>query len=377
MVHGILAEPIPWNRFHEEEETSMTTTAPVTIKDVAALAGVSQATASRVLSGSPATSPESRTRVLAAAADLDFRPNAQARSLRSTRTQTLGLLISDVRNPFFAELAHAVEQAALDSGYVTLLGNANENTDQQDRYLDTFISQRVEGVIAAPQGAGGGSLRALMERNIPTVFVDRIVEGIDVPSVTTEGRAGIREAMEHLAREGHARIGYIAGPLEISTGRQRLDAYLEAVADFGMDEDPELIFYGDFRSASGSAGAEHLLQLAKPPTALLAADSPMAIGAVAAMRRLGLKPGDDVALVAFDDIEWFSLLDPPLTAISHDVSAMGRAAVGMLLQVIDGQHPQSLRLPSRLVIRDSSVRRPPGDDPGSPENARQQGPKST
>ena len=334
----------------------MTTTAPVTIRDVAALAGVSQATASRVLSGNPATSPESRTRVLSAAADLDFRPNAQARSLRSTRTQTLGLLISDVRNPFFANLAHSVEQAALDRGYVTLLGNANESTDQQDRYLDTFISQRVDGVIAAPQGAGGGSLTALLERNIPTVFVDRTVEGIDVPSVTTDGRAGIREAVSHLAAEGHTRLGYIAGPQAISTGRQRLEAYLEAIAESGLDQDPDLIFYGDFRSASGAAAAEHLLRLTKPPTALLAADSPMAIGAVAAMRRLGVRPGADVALVAFDDIEWFSLLDPALTAISHDVGAMGRAAVDMLLQVIDGHRPASLRLPSRLVVRKSSVR---------------------
>ncbi|MDQ1595562.1 MAG: LacI family transcriptional regulator [Arthrobacter pascens] len=348
----------------------MTTTAPVTIRDVAALAGVSQATASRVLSGSPATSPDSRARVLAAAADLDFRPNAQARSLRSTRTQTLGLLISDVRNPFFADLAHAVEQAALDNGYVTLLGNANESTDQQDRYLDTFISQRVDGVIAAPQGAGGGSLRALLERNIPTVFVDRTVEGIDVPSVTTDGRAGIREAVEHLAGGGHRRIGYIAGPQTTSTGRQRLEAYVEAVADYGLDEAPELIFSGDFRSASGSAGAEHLLHLDNPPTAIVAADSPMAIGAVAAMRRLGMTPGEDVALIAFDDIEWFSLLDPALTAISHDVGAMGRAAVGMLLQVIDGRRPGSVRLPSHLVVRESSVlRRATGGRGLSPRGA--------
>jgi LacI family transcriptional regulator len=184
----------------------------ITIKDVAALAGVSPATASRVLSGNPATSPQSRQRVAAAVAQLDFHPNAQARALRSTRTNVIGLILSDVRNPFFADLAHTAEQAALAEGLVTLLGNANESIPQQNRYLDTFISQRVDGVIAAPQGEGSAGLHALLERDIPTVFVDRTVDGIDVPSVTTDSDSGIRQAAEHLARHGHERVGYIAGP---------------------------------------------------------------------------------------------------------------------------------------------------------------------
>ena len=273
---------------------------------------------------------------------------------RSALANVIGLLVSDVRNPFFADLAHAAEQAALAEGLVTLLGNANESIPQQDRYLDTFISQRVDGVIAAPQGEGSSSLRALLERDIPTVFVDRTVDGIDVPSVTTDSDSGIRRAVEHLAGQGHQRIGYIAGPQTTSTGRERLRSFSRAVREFGLSSDPALTYFGDFQSASGSAGAEHLLALPQPPTAILAADSPMAVGALATLNRRGLRIGRDMALVAFDDIEWFSLLDPPLTVISHDVEAMGRIAVGLLLDVIDGHRPESVVLPSKLIIRASS-----------------------
>ena len=326
----------------------------ITIKDVAALAGVSVATASRVLSGSPATSPEARASVVAAAAQLDYRPNAQARALRSTHTESIGLLVSDVRNPFFADLAHTVEQAALAAGYVTLLGNANERKEQQDRYLDTLISRRVDGIVVTPLGDGSGSIRSLIQRKIPTVFVDRTVDGVDVPSVTTDSETGIRQAVEHLAAAGHTRIGYISGPQAISTGRDRFAAFTRAVAEFGLSQDPELVYFGDFQAASGSLGVHALLELRQPPTALLAADSPMAVGAIAILHKRGLRIGRDVALIAFDDIEWFALLDPALSVISHSVEEMGRIAVKMLLEVIGGGTPESVVLPSELIIRASS-----------------------
>ncbi|WP_198418581.1 LacI family DNA-binding transcriptional regulator [Cryobacterium frigoriphilum] len=327
----------------------------VTIKDVAALAGVSPATASRVLSGNPATSPQARERVAAAVKQLEFQPNAQARSLRSTRTDSIGLLVSDVRNPFFADLAHTVEQSALAAGYVTLLGNANERTDQQDRYLNSLISRRVDGIIVAPQGGDSASIRALIKRRIPTIFVDRVIADIDLPSVTTNSDTGIRQAVAHLAERGHTRIGYIAGPQSISTGRERYSAFTRAIAATGLSADPALIYVGDFQAASGSAAVHALLSLTDAPTAIIAADSLMAVGAVAMLQRLDLRIGEDIALVAFDDIEWFSLLTPALSVITHSVEDMGRIAVQLLLQVIDGQHPQSVVLPSELIIRASSA----------------------
>ncbi|TFC24262.1 LacI family transcriptional regulator [Cryobacterium sp. MDB1-18-2] len=335
----------------------------ITIREVAALAGVSVATASRVLSGNPATSPTSRARVASAAAELDFRPNAQARALRGARTNALGLLVSDVRNPFFADLAHTVEQAANLHGYVTLLGNANERADQQDRYLDTLISRRVDGIILAPVGEGSDSIRSLIAREIPTVFVDRTIAGMDLPSVTTDGTTGIRQAVEHLAAAGHTRIGYISGPQASSTGRDRFAAFTRCVTENGLSADPSLVYFGDYQAASGSAGVHALLGLREPPTALLVADSLMAVGAIASLHDLGVLLGVDLAMVAFDDVEWFALLNPALSVISHSVADMGRTAVDLLLQVIDGGTPASVVLPSELIVRASSA---PAGTPGTP-----------
>jgi LacI family transcriptional regulator len=250
-----------------------------------------------------------------------------------------------------------VEQAALKTGYVILLGNANELEDQQNRFLDTLIDQRVDGVIVAPQGDGKGSISSLLSRGIPTIFVDRTVDGVAVPSVTTDSRPGISQAVRHLADQGHRRIGYIAGPQSISTGRERYSAFVDALRETGLDQDPALTVFGDFQLASGAAATAQLLELKDPPTAILAADSPMAVGAVAKLHELGVRIGQDVALIAFDNINWFALLNPALSVIAHSVEDMGRIAVDLLLKVIDGDRPASVSLPSELIVRESSLHR--------------------
>lgn len=325
----------------------------LTIKDVADKAGVSVATASRVLSGHPSTSAVARTAVTGAAQQLGFRPNAQARSLRKTTTETIGLVLPDVRNPFFADLAHAVEQRARDFKYLTLFGNANESAEQQDRYFDVMLSQRVDGLIAAPLG-DFESLKSILDSGIPSVFVDRVIADTAVPSVTPDNVTGVQEAVRHLTGQGHRRIGYIAGPQSTSTGRERLAAYQEALADSEADDDVELIFFGDFQAASGAAGARYLLELPLAPTAFLAADSLMSIGAIGVCNERGIGIGTDLAFVAYDDIDAFTLLNPALTVIAHDVDAMGRLAVEMLTQVIAGEAPESVILPSRLIVRGST-----------------------
>lgn len=323
----------------------------VTIRDVAAHAGVSLGTASRVLSGNPATSPEARTRVGEAVAALGYRPNMQARSLRLTRTNAIGLLVSDVRNPFFADVAHAAEQAALGADYVTLLGNANEDVDQQDRYIETFLNQRVDGVVLAPQGRGSGSLQALVDSRMPVVFVDRTVDGFDVPSVTTDSRTGLTEAVAHLAAAGHERIGFIGGPQAVSTGRERYDAFVAALPAHGCDVDEALITFGDFQEESGIRATEQLLATPTPPTAVIAADNLMALGALAAIRSRGLRIGSDIDVIAFDDIEWLAHYDPPISVIAQDADAVGRCAVELLMQVLNGDNPESVVLPTRFVDR--------------------------
>lgn len=328
----------------------------ITIKDVAAAAGVSVSTASRVIAGNPATSPEARVKVQAAVDRLDYRPNTQAQSLRSTRTNTIGLLVSDVRNPFFADLAHSAGQAALDAGYVTLLGNANERTDQQDSYLNTLIQRRVDGIVMTPHGDGSGAVADIVRRRMPAVFVDRTIEGLDVPSVTTDSTRGILQAVQHLVGLGHERIGYISGPLSTSTGRERWRSFAAARTACGLPEDAQMVASGDYQAASGVAAMEQLLSLPVPPTAVVAADSLMAVGAISCTRERQLHMGRDISLIAFDDIELFTLLNPSLTVISNNVNEMGRLAIALLLDIIDGRDPESVVLPSELIIRSSTSR---------------------
>lgn len=332
-----------------------------TIKDVARLAGVSVSTTSRVLSRAGRTSPAAEERVRAAAKELNYRFNLQASSLRSSRTRTIGLLISDVRNPFFAELAHAIEQAASAAGYVTLLGNANESVAQQDRFVQATRSMNVDGVILNPQGDGSGAIGNLIADGTPTVFVDRTVPGIDVPAVTSDPTVGVREAVEHLVACGHSRIGYIAGPQTSSTGRERLEVYREEVARWGLDPSEDFIFHGDYQQESGERGAEALLQ--RGAKALFASDSLMTLGAMVTCRRREARVGHDIDLVGFDDIAVFENTHPALTVVDQDVRRLGTDALALLLDVMRGEAPRSVRLPTSLTVRGSTRLRPSSPSP--------------
>jgi LacI family transcriptional regulator len=208
--------------------------------------------------------------------------------------------------------------------------------------------------VLAPQGLGSGSLEALINSAMPVVFVDRTVDGFDVPSVTTDSRIGLDEAVAHLAAAGHTRIGYIAGPQAISTGRDRHAAFLDALPRHGLTVDPELVTFGDFQEESGIKAAEQLLSATPRPTALLAADNLMALGALAAIRSHGLRIGDDIEVIAFDDIEWLAQFDPPISVIAQDAHEVGRRAVDLLLRIINGETPESITLPTTFIDRTTS-----------------------
>lgn len=338
----------------------------VTIRDVAARAGVSVATTSRVLSGHRATSPQARASVEAAAHELGYRINARASSLRKARTGTLGVLVSDVRNPFFAEIAYAVERQALQAGMATLVCNADESVAQQDRYLDLLVSQRVDAMVIAPQGDGSGSLREVLGLGIPVVFVDRTIDDVEasgaqpadtpvpVPSITSDNRGGMHAAVQHLVGLGHRRVGLVAGPQQTSTGRERLRAFHEIAAVVGLDPDPALVVEGDFRHASGADGARRLLDLAEPPTAVVAADSPMTLGVLEVLTERGVRVGQDLSLVGYDDLPAFSLVTPALTVVAHDPARMGVLAAEAVQALLSGQEATSTVLPTQLVVRGST-----------------------
>ncbi|MFJ5104418.1 LacI family DNA-binding transcriptional regulator [Streptomyces sp. NPDC088554] len=334
------------------------------IKDVAAEAGVSAATVSRVLNGHPSVSPESRARVLAAVDALGYRPNAVARSLRTDETRTLGLVISDVLNPYFTALARAVEEEARALGYSVIIGNADERPDLQDHHIRTLLDRRIDGLLLSPAGPGAELILDAVRGGTPVVFVDRWIHGVDVPVVRADGRAAVRELVGHLLALGHRRPAIIAGPASTTTGKERVDAFRAALADHGVALPDAYIGQGDFQAESGRLAAERFLDLPRPPDAVFAADNLMALGALDAFRARGLRVPEDIALAAFDDIPWFVHTDPPVTAIAQPTDELGRAAVRALAENIAGREPPSVTLPARLVVRRSCGANPPPGPPG-------------
>lgn len=323
----------------------------VTIRDIAREAGVSLGTVSRVLSGSSATSEDSRSRVREVADRLGYVPNLQARALRGAGTGVLGLVVPDVRNPYFADLAYAAEREALRHDRVTVLANADEDADRQDRYLRALQTQRVDGMLVVPQGERSEELRRFASSGAPLVFADRRIDDLDVPSVTFDVASGMRQALVHLARQGHQRIAYVGGPLTTSTGRDRKRAFDDVGAELGLDPDPALQVLGSNRRAAGATAAAVLFGLDRPPTALVTSNGLLALGVLLAFSERGLRHGEDVELLTFDDEDWVPLVAPPLPVIAHDPELMGTTAMRLLFECADGRRPESVVLPTRLVTQ--------------------------
>ncbi|MCN9239379.1 LacI family transcriptional regulator [Streptomyces sp. RY43-2] len=323
------------------------------IKDVAAVAGVSVATVSRVLNDHPSVSSDARTRVRAAVEALGYRPNAVARSLRTHETRTLGLVISDVLNPYFAHLARSVEEEARALGYSVIIGNADERPDLQDHHVRTLLDRRIDGLLVSPTDGGSPLMLNAAKTGTPMVFVDRWIAGVDVPVVRADGRAAVHDLVAHLYALGHRRLAIIAGPAATTTGSERVQAFRVAMGEYGLPLPDAYIGQGDFQAESGRRATERFLDLAEPPEVVFAADNLMALGALDAIRSRGLRIPDDIALAAFDDIPWFVHTDPAITAIAQPTAELGRAAVRALIDRVEGRTARSVTLPARLVVRRS------------------------
>ncbi|MFE0130308.1 LacI family DNA-binding transcriptional regulator [Streptomyces sp. NPDC059037] len=333
------------------------------IKDVAAEAGMSVATVSRVLNSHPSVSPAARARVIAAVETLGYRPNAVARSLRTDQTRTFGLVISDVMNPYFTTLARSVEEAARELGYSVIIGNADERPELQDHHVRTLLDRRIDGLLLSPTDGGSPLILDAARAGTPMVFVDRWIPGVDVPVVRADGREAVRDLVAHLHGLGHRRLAIIAGPAATTTGSERVDAFREALGAYGLQLPEEYIGQGDFQADSGRRVTEAFLALPEPPEVIFAADNLMALGSLDAIRAHGLRVPHDIALAAFDDIPWFVHTDPPITAIAQPTGDLGRAAVQALADRIEGRRPQSVTLPARLVVRRSC-----GESPTDPRS---------
>jgi LacI family transcriptional regulator len=326
----------------------------ITIKDVAAAAGVSTATVSRVLSGKSPVSEEVRKRVLSAVESLEYRPNALARSLREETTKTLGLVVSNVLNPFYTAVARAVEDAASEMGYSVILCNADEDADKEDFYLDVLLQKRVDGLIISPARNKSRQLSRYAKDDVPVIFVDRSIEGLGIPTIRADGRKAIEELVEYLVRLGHERLAIVSGPPEVVSGTERLNAFLSSARKRRVTIPEEYVRLGDFRRESGRQAMQELLQLRQQPTAVFVANNLMCLGALQAAKEAECRIPEDISIASFDDVTWFELMEPPITAIAQPTQELGVMAAQMLLeQLEEDRKPESRTLEAELVIRGS------------------------
>jgi LacI family transcriptional regulator len=327
---------------------------PITIRDVARLANVSQATAARAMGGYGYVSSTRRRRVEQAAQELGYRPNDIARALASGSTKTIGLIVGDIENPFFATLARGVADVVEAEGYTLLLANSDEDIEREHHAVEAFRTRLVDGIIIAP--VTGYDSAHLRQHGWPVVCVDRSIRGVDVDTVTVTNARGARIAVEHLLALGHHRIGVVTDSAEIPSIAQRLRGYRTALRAAGNPVDEGLISVAASSTlAGGHQAAMELLSRPDRPHALFTTSNFMTAGAVRALRDLGLRMPDDIALVAFDDLEWTTIVEPPITVIAQPVLELGTVAGRRILARVGGDTSpaQKIRLPTELLIRGS------------------------
>jgi LacI family transcriptional regulator len=331
---------------------------PTTIRDVAAVARVSPATVSRVLNGKEDVGADLRRRVLGAVAELGYRRNGPARSLRTRAAMVLGIIISDITNPFFTAVVRGAEDQAQRAGYSVVLANADEDVAKEARYLEVAAAEQMAGVLLSPASPRQTSIDVLREQGIPVVTIDRRLATAPVDSVMVNNHQVAREAAQHLISQGCRRVGLVAGPVQTTTGAGRLAGYRAALRAAGRALDRSLIAYADFRTEGGYAATSQLLRQRRPPDGLLFSNNLMTVGGLQAIAETGLAIPGDIAVVGFDDASWATALRPPLTVVAQPTYEIGQRAAKLLLRRVEGEKfpPRHVVLRAELIERASSRR---------------------
>ena len=328
----------------------------MSIKDVAREAGVSTATVSHVINNTRHVSDEVRARVLDAIKRCDYYPNAQARSLASGRSHTLGLLISDIANPFFPELVKSIETAAFERGYDVVLANTNYEALRTSNYVRRLIERKVAGVALMTSELDMSLVDELARRDVCVVFLDQGLFGAHMSNLVVNYAAGIEEAIQHLVALGHRSINYIGGPARLRSAAKRREAFEDSIARLLPGTHPA-VYEGDFKIEGGRRAAGLMLEAGRPPTAVIVANDMMALGVMQEFRAAGLKIPQDISVVGFDDIAFASLTDPPLTTVCLPRTELGLRAVEALMTTIEHTQKQGveIQIPTYLVARGSTA----------------------
>lgn len=334
-----------------------------TIIDIAKRAGVSVATVSRSFSHPDKLRPATRDKVNQAIAELDYCPNAMARSLRQMRSKTVIVIVPQIQHTFFSGIVQGIENIAHDNGFKVLLGETQERQERLDYYATMVSSRIADGLIllgpllpseVTARSKGG------MGQNLPLVLVCERFEDIDCPQVAIDNEQAAYEAVRHLTEQGCRRVATISGPLNNGLSQDRVAGYRRALASAGLPDEPELIIEGSFAVGSGYSAMQRLLAFDRRPDGIFCANDEMAIGALHAIRQAGYSVPDDFAIVGFDDLRFSEFVDPPLSTIRQPTWAIGEAAMRLMIQLLDNEpitNPEII-LGHELVLRESSIRKP-------------------
>lgn len=323
-----------------------------TIKQVASHASVSSATVSRVLNNDARVSQEVRERVLASVAALDYRPNRIARSLRRKSSETIGVIVSDIENPHFTKAVRTIENAAYEQGFRVVLCNTDESAEKQKAYLEVLAAEQVTGIILAPAIADDPTIKQLLDIGIPIVAFDRTVDDERADAVMADNVTAARQATRHLIDQGRQHIGFIAGRSRIRTGADRLRGYELAISEAGREP---IVGEGGFRLERSQEATADLIANHAELDGLVVANNLMAIGALAALRKAGVKIPDDVAVVGIDDPPWAALVSPAMTTFAQPTQTMATMAFDMLVGRIrkEREVPREMVYQFELVVRES------------------------
>lgn len=322
------------------------------IKTVAIKAGVSTSTVSRVLSNKPYVSEDVRTRVMEAIRELDYRPNQVARSLRSQQSTTLGLIVSDVCNPFFTDVSRSVEDCAYEKGFSVFLCNSDEDEKKEKFYLREMIDKNVAGVILSPTQKASENFQTL-GLNIPVVVYDRAVKGMEVDTIIIDNRDSAFHLTNHLIENGYRSIAGIF--CNVTTGIERRSGFEKAIAGAGLASHSVIMTHPSLES--GYNATKKLLGMTPRPDAIFTSDNLVLAGALQAINELGVKIPDELGVVGYDDVAWMSLVRPSITVVRQPTDQIARMAVDLLMQRIENpkRPPLQVMLKGQIIIRESTM----------------------
>jgi DNA-binding LacI/PurR family transcriptional regulator len=337
-------------------DMAMSADHPATMKDVAAHAAVSVATVSAVLNGNKYVSSGLTQRVRESIKQLGYERNSLAQGLKMQTSHAIGLIISDITNPFFTSVVRGVEDVANTRNFSLILGNTDEDLKKEKSYIRLLESKRADGLIVAVTAGSHEYLHAWPAQHLPLVSIDRSLFALGIDSVLVDNVAGACKAVEHLIKLGHRRIGVVTGIPGITTTEERLTGYKQALEAHGIPFDPTLVAVADSRVEGGRFGTLQLLtQGTTRPTAFFVMNGLMVIGALQAITKVGLRCPQDIALVGFDDFEWAAVMHPRLTTVRQPTYEIGQRAAQLLFERLEKRDsvPQEVRLLPQLIIRES------------------------